>query len=64
MQIRFIACGYPLPFTICKRVVDSLLKCFSRIVDTSVSDPHPFYADPDPTQKLNADPDSCLDKIE
>jgi hypothetical protein len=27
----------------------------------SVSDPHPFYADP--TYKLNADPDPCLDNI-
>jgi hypothetical protein len=34
MQIRFLACGYPPPFTICKRAVDSLLKCFSRVVDT------------------------------
>jgi hypothetical protein len=39
-------------------------------VKNSVSDPHPFFADPDPTWKLNADPDphsdpdSCLDKIE
>ncbi len=34
MQIRFIACGYPIYFAICKRVVDSLLKCCSRVVDT------------------------------
>jgi hypothetical protein len=34
MQIGFFTCGYPPPFTICKRVVDSLLKCFSRVVDT------------------------------
>jgi hypothetical protein len=34
MQIGFIACGYPHPFTICKRVVDSLLKFFSRVVNT------------------------------
>ncbi len=33
-QIRFIACSYPPPFTICKRIVDSLLKRFSRVVDT------------------------------
>ncbi len=26
--------GYPPLFTICKKVVDSLLKCFSTIVDT------------------------------
>ncbi len=29
MQIRFIACSYPIPFSVCKRVVDSLLKCLS-----------------------------------
>ncbi len=29
MEIRFIAWGYPVPFAICKRIVDSLLKCFS-----------------------------------
>ena len=34
MQIRFIACGYPISFAICKRVVDSLLKCCSQVVDT------------------------------
>ncbi len=27
-------------------------------VKARVSDPHPFYADPDPTKKQNADPDS------
>ncbi len=34
MQIRFIACDYPISFAICKRVVDSLLKCCSQVVDT------------------------------
>jgi hypothetical protein len=34
MQTGFIACGYPPSFTICKRVVDSLLKCIRRVVDT------------------------------
>jgi hypothetical protein len=34
MQIRFIACGYPISFAICNRVVDSLLKCCSRVADT------------------------------
>ncbi len=34
MQIRFIAFGYPISFAICKRVVDSLLKCCSQVVDT------------------------------
>jgi hypothetical protein len=34
MQIRLIACGYPISFAVCKRIVDSLLKCFSEVVDT------------------------------
>jgi hypothetical protein len=33
MKIKFIACGYPIPFAICKRVVESFLKCFCQVVD-------------------------------
>jgi hypothetical protein len=29
-----MAGAYPLLFSICKRIVESLLKCFSRVVDT------------------------------
>jgi hypothetical protein len=34
LQIRFIACSYKIPLAIYKRVVDSLLKCFSQAMET------------------------------